>query len=183
MPEFTPPIALERRLIYHSHWVNLYVDRVKFPNGMIIDQHHLLDFERQAVMSVPQSEDGRYLMVRVVRYPTASASWEFPAGSVEPGESIFQAAEREVMEETGYASSGYEIIYTYYPMNGIANSVFHVLTCHVTAQTGVLDPREVVEAGWFTADQIWQMIQEKTLVDGYTLTAFLLDQGTRQGSN
>ncbi len=37
----------------------------------------------------------RYLMLRAFNY------WDFPKGVVEPGEDPFQAAIREVMEETG----------------------------------------------------------------------------------
>jgi 8-oxo-dGTP pyrophosphatase MutT (NUDIX family) len=75
-------------VIYQSRWVNLYVDKVHFPNGSIIEKHHLLDFDHHAVMTIAQDNDGRYLMVKVCRYTTGRTEWEFPAGGVEDGEEI-----------------------------------------------------------------------------------------------
>jgi hypothetical protein len=43
------PERLARKVVYQSEWVNLYVDKVQFPSGRIIEHHHLLDFEYPAV--------------------------------------------------------------------------------------------------------------------------------------
>jgi len=106
---------LERMVIYQSRWVNLYVDRVRFPDGHIIEAHHLLDFERPSVVAHVMDEVGQILFVEVYRYTTSSTSWELPAGGIEPGETVIEAARREVLEETGYETSAPELIYTYYP--------------------------------------------------------------------
>jgi ADP-ribose pyrophosphatase len=181
-PENTPdlaelkPEALQRNLIYQSRWVNLSVDRVRFPNGVIIEQHHLLDFERPAVMTIARGQDGRYLMVKVCRYPTGRTEWEFPAGGVEPGEDITAAAQRELKEESGYSSTSPEILYAYNPLNGIANQVFYILRCPVIGAQAAFDKDEISEVRWFAKDEIWQMLRTGEIKDGYTLTAFLLDQ-------
>ncbi len=49
---------------------------------------------------VRRSADGT-TEVAVVHRP-ARADWSFPKGKLEPGETFEQAAEREVLEETGY---------------------------------------------------------------------------------
>ena len=175
VPSTPPPQALARKLIYRSPWVNLYVDRVQFPNGSIIEKHHLLDFDRQAVMAVAQDDDDRYLMVKVCRYPTGRTEWEFPAGSIEQGEEILQAGERELLEETGYHSTHHELLYTYHPMNGIANQVFHIVRCRVSDNVGNFDTNEITDVRWFSAEEIMSMIRAGMLQDGYTLTAFLLN--------
>ncbi len=40
------PKRLARTVVYENPWVNLYVDKVQFPGGRIIEEHHLLDFEK-----------------------------------------------------------------------------------------------------------------------------------------
>jgi len=170
------PELLFRTAIYESKWVNLFVDKVRFPNGHVIDQHHLLDFEREAVMAIPRDEHGQYTMVRVCRYPSGGAEWEFPAGSIESGEEILDAAQRETLEETGHASDGHQLLYSYHPMNGIANQVFHIARCRIGEAVRPFDQTEIVEVGRFSEAEIWRMIKNKELQDGYTLTAFLLDQ-------
>ena len=53
-----------------------------------------------AVVLVLVEEDGRYLLVQEAK-PERGHPWCFPAGSVEPGESIVEAAKRETLEEAG----------------------------------------------------------------------------------
>jgi ADP-ribose pyrophosphatase len=174
-----PPSATEtlaRTLIYRSPWVNLYVDRARFPNGRVIEQHHVLDFDHEAVMAVASGADGRLVMVQVCRHPTGRCEWEFPAGSIEPGEDPLAAAAREVMEETGYLSSGHRLIYTYHPLNGIANQVFHIVRCQVSGGPAAFDTGEISAVQWFSSAQIWDLIHSGAMMDGYTLTAFLLSQ-------
>lgn len=165
---------LARTIIYQSKWVNLYVDQVQFPNGQIIEQHHLLDFERPAVIIVVEDEDERILMVRVCRYTTGNTAWELPAGGVEDGETPIEAAQREAMEETGYVCEDYAQLYTYYPMNGIANKQFHIFRCRAVRQAGEFDPDEISEIRWYSKGEIHQMIREQKIEDGPTLTAILL---------
>jgi ADP-ribose pyrophosphatase len=174
MPIPTKPELLLRTAIYQSKWVNLFVDKVKFPNGCIIEQHHLLDFEREAVMAVSCDNNQRYAMVKVCRYPTGRAEWEFPAGSIEIGEDIIEAAKREILEETGHTSTNHEVLYSYNPMNGIANQVFHVVRCETGETIREFDKNEITAVSWFSEEEIWQKIRDREIKDGYTLTAFLL---------
>jgi ADP-ribose pyrophosphatase len=168
------PERLSRTVIYQSPWLNLYVDRVRFPDGSIVEQHHLLDFNRSAVAAVAETADGRVLFVRICRYATDGTSWELPAGYVEEGESITEAAEREVMEETGYRSTDGEHVYSYYPINGMANQVFHIVRCRAAGRGGAFDTREVLEVHAFSKEEIWDMVRDRAITDGLSLTAVLL---------
>ena len=168
------PERLAREVVYQSEWVNLYKDTVKFPNGVLIDKFHLLDFEHEAVTAIMQNLKGEVMFVRVPRYTTGTAEWELPAGGMEVSESPIEAAQRELMEETGYASDDHRMIYTYYPMNGKANQIFHIVFCAAKERVQDFDGNEVSEICWFTKDEIVQMIKDKTITDGFSLTALLL---------
>ena len=56
-----------------------------------------------AVCIVPQTPDGRLLLIREFRYPLNSWCIAFPAGLADPGEDLAAAVDRELREETGYA--------------------------------------------------------------------------------
>jgi 8-oxo-dGTP pyrophosphatase MutT (NUDIX family) len=53
-----------------------------------------------ACVLVLVEDNGRYLLVQEAK-PERGYPWCIPAGSVEPGESIVEAAQRETLEETG----------------------------------------------------------------------------------
>jgi|RhiMetdeSRZDD1v2_1073273.scaffolds.fasta_scaffold32270_8 ADP-ribose diphosphatase len=168
------PERLSRSIVYQSPWVNLYLDTVKFPNGLLIEEFHLLDFPHAAVTAIVEDDSGSILFVRICRYTSGATEWELPAGGIEPGETEIDAARREVLEETGYTSDHHELIYSYYPMNGSANKRFHILRCKAIELIQDFDKNEVNETRWFTRDEVKQMIKDKVITDGFSLTALLL---------
>ncbi len=58
-----------------------------------------------AVMVVPILDDGRLVMERQHRYPLGRVLLEFPAGKLDPGETVQRCAQRELAEETGYRAA------------------------------------------------------------------------------
>ena len=168
------PERLARSVIHESPWMNIYLDKVRFPNGRIIEDYHIVDFPYAAVTMVAQNARGEVVFSLISRYATGTTEWELPAGGVESGESVLETAQREVLEETGYTSSEHRLIYSYYPMNGNANMKFHVVFCKAGEKVQDFDRNEVSDVQWFSRDEIQQRIDNQEMTDGFTLTALLL---------
>lgn len=66
---------------------------------------------RVGVLAVVRHED-RFLLVRRGKMPDAGL-WGFPGGKVEPGETLQQAATRELAEETALNATGQAVIDTF----------------------------------------------------------------------
>lgn len=168
------PERLARTVIYENPWVNLYADKVRFPDGRTIEKHHILEFEKEAVAVLVENIRGEILFVHAYRYTTGSIEWEIPAGGVDSGEDIIQAAKREALEETGCQTADHQLLYTYHPMNGISNKVFHIVKARATTESGEFDRNEVKAVKWLAPVEVRRMIAERTISDGFSLTALLL---------
>jgi ADP-ribose pyrophosphatase len=167
------PQVLNRTVIYKDPWLNLYTDRVKFPDGHIVEKHHFLDFHKDAVGVLVTNPKQQLLLVKSYRYITRSIQWEIPAGMVEKGETILDAAHREVIEESGYNTKNISLIYTFYPMNGIANQVFHLMRAQTGEKIADFDSNEINSYGWFSKKRIEDMIKDRQIKDSLTLIGLL----------
>lgn len=168
------PQRLSRETILESEYLNLHIDRVRQPNGFVIERFHYVEYPRPAVGVVVEDELGRVVLVRVPRYTMNSCTWSVPAGGVDEGEDPLLAAKREAREETGFESSEHRLIYSYYPQAGSSNKHFLVVFCKAGERTGTFDPDEISEVSWFTRDEIERMIDLGEIEDGLGLTALLM---------
>jgi 8-oxo-dGTP pyrophosphatase MutT (NUDIX family) len=168
--------VLGTHVLYKSHWMNLRQDRVKLPDGKIID-HHVVDYPHKAVSILPVREDGHILMIKNYRFITDSEAWEIPAGMVDPGENFEEAAARELLEETGYVAKQFTPLNYYYPSNGSSNQEFHMFAAtQLSRQTEQFDTNEILDVQWFSSEQIRAMILRNDIVDGLCLTTLFMSQ-------
>jgi len=78
---------------------------------MASGSNHYPDRPRAAVGAVVFKEDAVLLVQR--GQPPGEGSWSIPGGSVRVGETLQQAAEREILEETGIIIRAAEPVYTF----------------------------------------------------------------------
>lgn len=112
MTERSQPISQET--VFSGRIVEARVDTLLMPDGRQITReviHH-----PGAVAIIPIDSDDNVLLVRQFRYPVGHDLLEIPAGVIEEGESPDRTAQRELREETGYASRNLR------PLGGIYSS-------------------------------------------------------------
>jgi mutator protein MutT len=61
----------------------------------------MAEFEPVRVLAAVIERAGRYLICLRPGHKRHGGSWEFPGGKLEPGESLLEAARRELVEELG----------------------------------------------------------------------------------
>lgn len=174
------PKRLSRETIYTSSWVALHVDKVEYPSGKIVDRHHVIELLREGAAVVVTNERDEVLLIRSYRYTVDSIEWEIPAGGVDKGETLFEAAGREVREETGYESHSFRKIYTYYPMTGVSSAVDHLVAAKAGRLVSRPDPTEVESTAWKSRDEVRKMIERNEIRDGFSLTGLLFWLGSAE---
>ena len=101
--------TLESQSIVSNRYVNVYKDVVQLSDGLTIDDYYTVTIpEAAAVVAV--TEDGQLVLKTEYRYACRENLIEVPAGGVEKGEKPLQAAQRELLEETGYASDDWRYL-------------------------------------------------------------------------
>jgi NAD+ diphosphatase len=112
----------------------------------------LLAFPRlaPAVITLVERDDGRALLARNARWPTAMYSCL--AGFVEPGETIEAAVQREVGEEVGVEVDGLR----YHGSQPWPFPHSLMLGFHARYASGEItcDQREIADAQWFSPDDL-----------------------------
>ena len=170
--------TLDSRLAFEGVFLKLFVDHVRAADGHEATREYLR--HPGAVMMIPLLENGQVVLERQFRYPLARSFVEFPAGKIEPGEELITCAQRELLEETGYAAR--EWIYLGGFHNAIAYSDEKIevyLAQGLTYKGADTDAGEVLEV--FSAP--WQNLHNwiadgsitdvKTIVGVYWLERFL----------
>ena len=101
--------VLSDQVVVERRWLKVREQRVELPNGHQIDEFHLLEGPDWAGV-VAVTERNELVMVRQYRHGLGGGSLELPAGVIEPDESDLQGAQRELLEETGYAGDDWHAL-------------------------------------------------------------------------
>lgn len=162
-----------QRTIYSSDWLDLQLVDVTAPDGRRFE-HHVVRMQRVAVTAVLDDERQHLLMLQRHRFIDQSWGWEVPVGIVEPGEDSVATAAREVEEETGWRPGPLELILSFQPAIGIADTPHDVFIGHGAQRIG--DPADVTEAetvSWVPVSGLHAMIRTGEIRDGATVVAVL----------
>src|SRR5262249_419562 len=168
-----PPWAvLTRETAYRGRWIGVEHWSVRLPDGSVVRDYEVLDYHRNAVAIVPIGDDGRVLLIDHYRFITGTRGWEVPAGGIEAGESVEDAAARELYEETGHRASAWQRLGAYHPSQGSSNQLFHLMLARRLARhADPLDVNETLGLRWFEAAEIRRLVVDNAIPDGLTLTA------------
>ena len=137
---------------------------------------------KAAVVVVPMTTDGRFILVRQERVPIRATIWEFPAGQIddtaEP-DAIRVTGLRELNEEAGYElAPGGDVISLghFFPSCGFTDEHSHLLLARPVAPTvsgAKPDAAEsITECRAFSAGEFRAMIASGEIRDANTLSAF-----------
>ncbi|MDA1317542.1 MAG: NUDIX hydrolase [bacterium] len=118
----------------------------------------------------------KILLVKQYRYLIDRCSMEIPGGSVNDNESIIEAVEREVMEETGCSYSKLRHLIDYYPgLDNVDNKTsiyFRVLTDLDNLPLHFSND-EIESLQWLSLPECIELIKSGEILDAMTSLAIL----------
>lgn len=136
-------------------------------------------WSKVVVACVIRDKDDRYLLVQEAQ-PKAYGLWNLPAGHVDKGETIEDAAVREAKEESGLQVELVDKIGIWH--GKIEEPVRHAFTVKVVGGKVTPQPGEILDVQWFTYDQIVSMRQEGKLRVEWIFDAISRVENSRSAS-
>ncbi len=106
----TKPEILKKELIAQSRLFAVESLHLRFSNGVERDYERLRTPRIPAVMLVPLLDDRTVLLIREYSAGTENYQLTLPKGALDPGETVEQAANRELKEEAGYGAGKLQVL-------------------------------------------------------------------------
>jgi ADP-ribose pyrophosphatase len=129
-------VLSRKRLFAFPPRLDVALERVALPDGRVVEDYLQIEMATYA-MIYAETADRRVLCLRQYKHGPRRVSLTLPAGHVEPGEDVQAAAERELLEETGYEAA------TWCKLGSFSNAGNQGCgECHVFAAYGARPVRE-----------------------------------------
>lgn len=171
-----PPKIQEKRLIARTRLFCVEALELEFGNGARASYERLLTNFRSAVLVVPLMNDGETVML-IREYAAGVHRYElgFPKGRIEEGEETLAAANRELMEETGFGARRLEHLKTFTIASGLTGHLTEVVLArdlYPQKQQGD-EPEEIEVVPWRLSD-IDRLLEQDDCTEARTVAALYL---------
>ena len=119
---------MKSRSAYRGEWLEVFVEKVKLPNGHQIE----LDIIRHPGASavVPFVSDEDILLIRQYRHAAGGTIYEVPAGKLDAGEAPEVCAARELEEEAGKRAGRLEKLGAIWTTPGFTDERIHLFAAY-----------------------------------------------------
>jgi 8-oxo-dGTP pyrophosphatase MutT (NUDIX family) len=165
-PQAPPPVrrweVFGRRPLYISKWISLALVRVA-PPGRDPYEHHVAEIADAVGVLLCHPQKGILLLHRH-RFITDTVGYEIPAGGLDDGETVEQAAAREVLEETGWITREMKPLLSCNASDGVSTQRFHFMLAQADRFLG--EPRDDYEATsriWVDRSRISRLISDGSI--------------------
>src|SRR5215813_9595271 len=166
------PRVLSSEMVYEGKVFGIRRDEVIEPTGVRTTREMIT--HPGSVVVLPVLPDGKILLIQQYRHAAKQYLWELVAGRIDEGETAREAAERELIEETGYRAKRFEMFLEFFPMPGfLEEQVFLFLADGLTPGEASPEDDEKIISRAYNRKQLEEMLRKKKLRDAKTIAGIL----------
>ncbi|GAB3646343.1 NUDIX domain-containing protein [Ramlibacter alkalitolerans] len=170
-----------REELLKGHFLHVVRETVRLPDGGSATREYVL--HPGAVAIVALLDDGRLVLERQYRHPTAKVMIEIPAGKLDAGEEPLACAQRELLEETGYVAREWAFAFTMYPTVAYSDEAIHIWFARGLEHRGAqLDEGEFLDVIAATPEEFLQWCRDGRVQDSKTLASAIWVQNVTAGA-
>lgn len=171
-PSEIPWKTLTTKPIYSNKWLSLREDSVELPDGRTTI-YGVVTCGR-CVGILPFLDPDTVLLVQQYRYVARRVTWEMPTGGIHSGESIEEAAQRELAEEIGYQAGRLIPVSTYHTSKSVMDETASLFLGEELVKVELpRDETEFIDVRPFPFHEAVQMVLSGEIVDSMTIIAVL----------
>lgn len=155
--------------VYAGKILRVQRDKVRLPDGNEAEREYVR--HPGACVIIPEVRPGVFVFERQYRYPAGQIFIEFPAGKIDPEDTLLGCAQRELLEETGYTAGRWTHLGPMYNCIGYSDEKIDIfLAQDLVAGEQQLDEGEFVELFEMTYAQAEAAVFDGSLTDAKTIT-------------
>ncbi|MGB7847405.1 MAG: NUDIX hydrolase [Candidatus Acidiferrum sp.] len=163
---------LKSEVVYQGKVFGVRRDEVLEPGGLRATREVIT--HPGSVVVLPVLADGRIVMIRQYRHATRQYLWELVAGRIDEGETVKEAAARELLEETGYRAKRFTEFMDVFPTPGFLEERMHILLAEGLKE-GEAQPEEdeKITSRLYGVQELKQMMRSGKLRDAKSIAGIL----------
>ena len=179
-----PPELRHSDVVYKGRVFDITVDHIAYADGRSVKMECVR--HRGSVVLLPMTAPDRIVLVRQYRYVVDQWLWELPAGTVEPGESLEDAARRECHEEVGKIAGRVTQLSSFFPSPGFCDEEMNFfrltdLRDRVPGEPAPhQDPDEILNVKEFSVNEVREMVRTGQIRDMKTAVGMMLLQSASE---
>lgn len=160
--------SLDTSVMYDGSFIQVRKDSVRLPDGMVGSREYLVHPGAVAVLAL--LDNGNLIMERQYRYAPRREFIELPAGKIDHGEDILCTAQRELLEETGYAAAEWTHLSTAWPCIGYSDERIEYFLARGLSHRGrKLDDGEFLEVMELPVAEAIDWVRQGKINDSKTI--------------
>lgn len=164
--------TLNSQMVYDGRIVKVYKDDVELADG----HKSFREVVRHSggVVIIAFKDKNTILLVKQYRYPIAKTVLELPAGKLEKGEDPFEAAKRELEEETGYCANKWTDLGYINTSPGFSDEKLYLYLAQDLEFTQCHpDEGEIIQAIKYKYEDVLEMIENGEINDAKTICGIM----------
>lgn len=153
--------------VFQNKWLTIRKDHVRLPSGYEMPDYYIIE-QPSFVNIIAIDKSGKFILEKQYRHGLQKVLYELPAGQIDDGEKPLQAAQRELLEETGYCGGVWTEFYVSAPNTSNITNLCYTFLAIGVEQTNErkLENSEDINLYIVSKEELIQLLKQKKIIEG-----------------